>query len=61
MARTKKHKQWHPNRYEKILLGITIAVALICAAIMAAPAVASLGAERVPDDVLLLRTFPLLP
>jgi len=61
MARTKKHKHWHPNRYEKILFGITIAVALICTAVMATPAVASLGIERVPDDVPLLRTFPLLP
>lgn len=61
MARTKRHKHWHPNKYEKILLGITLAVALICIAIVAAPAVASLGTDRVPEDVPLLRTFPLQP
>lgn len=61
MARTKKHKVWHPNKYEKVLLAITIAVALICVAIVSAPVFASLGTERVPEDVPLLRTFPLQP
>lgn len=61
MARTKKHKHWHPNKFEKILLGITVAVAFICTAIMASPAVASFGTEKLPDNVPLLRTFPLQP
>lgn len=61
MARTTKHKVWHPNKYEKILLAITIFVALICIAIISAPVFASLGTERVPEGTPLLRTFPLQP
>lgn len=61
MARSKKHTTWHPNKYEKTLLAITAAVALICGAIMASPIIASLTIERLPDDVPLLRTFPLQP
>jgi hypothetical protein len=61
MARTKKHKHWQPNTYEKILLAITIAVALICTAVMAAPMVASFGADPLPHNVPLVRTFPFQP
>ncbi len=61
MARSKKHTTWHPTKYEKILLAITVAVALICIAIMASPVIASLSTERLPADVPLLRTFPLQP
>jgi hypothetical protein len=42
-------------------LAITVAVALICIAIMASPVIASLSTERLPADVPLLRTFPLQP
>jgi hypothetical protein len=61
MARTKKHKRWYPSTHEKVLLSIAVATALVCTALVVTPAVASFGTPQLPDDVPLLRTFPLQP
>ena len=59
MAHPKKRKRPHKKTYSAILFGILIAVALICIAIIATPAVASFGVIRIPDTVPLLRAIPL--
>jgi hypothetical protein len=61
MKHIKRRKQWHPTKREEILLAITCVIAIASIVIIAAPAVASLGTERIPERVPLVRTFPVQP